>query len=91
MQLLFVRTADCIREIKSMLDSEGSAIKVIAKIENAEGIDNLDEIIAVADGIMVARGDMGVEIRHRKFHISRRRSSASATRHARLLSLQPRC
>ena len=58
----FVRTADCIKEIKEMLDEAGSSMKVIAKIENAEGIENLDSIIAEADGIMVARGDMGVEI-----------------------------
>ena len=58
----FVRNAACIQEIKELLWSHNADIPVIAKIENAEGIKNLDEIIRVADGIMVARGEMGVEI-----------------------------
>ena len=58
----FVRSADAIMEIKEILKKYNSPIQVIAKIENAEGIENIDEIIAVSDGIMVARGDMGVEI-----------------------------
>ena len=58
----FVRSADDILDIKKLVDEHNSPIKIIAKIENMQGVDNIDEIIEVSDGIMIARGDMGVEI-----------------------------
>ena len=59
----FTRRADDVLAIRQILNSRGKDyIQIIAKIENQEGYDNVDEIIAVADGIMVARGDLGVEV-----------------------------
>lgn len=59
----FTRTKEDVLQIRSLLDENGGEdINIIAKIENAEGVENIDEIIAAADGIMIARGDMGVEV-----------------------------
>nr|WP_294791713.1 pyruvate kinase [uncultured Mucilaginibacter sp.] len=60
--LSFVRNAEDIVELKQIISRSGKAAKVIAKIEKPEAIDNIDAIIAVTDGIMVARGDLGVEM-----------------------------
>ena len=63
----FTRTAADIRELRRFLTAAGGKnIRIIAKIENQEGISNFDEIVDVADGIMVARGDMGVEVAYER-------------------------
>ena len=58
----FCRSAADVMEIRRLLEENGSNMRIIAKLENQEGVNNIKEILAVADGIMVARGDMGVEI-----------------------------
>lgn len=59
----FIRSADDVRAIRKVLaENGGEKIKIISKIESQEGVDNINEIIEVSDGIMVARGDMGVEL-----------------------------
>ncbi|MCY8235103.1 pyruvate kinase [Priestia endophytica] len=59
----FVRRASDVLEIRQLLEENGGEhIQIIPKIENQEGVDNIDEILAVSDGLMVARGDLGVEI-----------------------------
>lgn len=58
----FARTKDDILQVRKILNEKKSNMKIIAKIENMQGIENMEEILSVSDGVMVARGDMGVEV-----------------------------
>ncbi len=58
----FVRSAEDVHAVQKILDERNSDIKIISKIENQEGVDNIDEIINASYGIMVARGDLGIEV-----------------------------
>jgi pyruvate kinase len=78
--LSFVRTAEDLNQIKGILKKQGSDIPVIAKIEKPEAIQNLDDILAVTDGIMVARGDLGVELRPEQIPTIQKHIIQAATR-----------
>ena len=59
----FVRNRQDVADVRRLLDENGgSGIRIIAKIENQEGVDNIDEILEAADGVMIARGDLGIEV-----------------------------
>ena len=67
--LSFVRTADDVAQLREILRSKNSDIRIISKIEKPQAVDNIDEIIEISDGIMVARGDLGIEISTEKVPI----------------------
>lgn len=58
----FVRNANDVKAVQKILDEHGADIKIVAKIENQEGVDNIDEIIDASYGVMIARGDLGIEV-----------------------------
>merc|ERR1719464_404110 len=76
----FIRNADGVKQIRNVLGEKGKNIWVIPKIENQQGIKNLTEIIACSEGLMVARGDMGIEIPTEKVFIAQKAMIAECNR-----------
>ena len=84
----FVRTAQdvlAVREAMDELDEEGDHPLVIAKLEKPEALDNLEEILAVVDGVMVARGDLGVEMSPERVPIAQKRIIQAANQHGKIV------
>ncbi len=69
----FIRKAEDVRTIRALIESQGSPIRLLSKIEDEEGLENIDDIIRVSDGVMVARGDLGVQLELEEIPMAQKR------------------